>query len=179
MKTSPPCALALDIIMVALCHHGSRHQKGSSCEHQHHDYYHHSHRPTTMTTTHQDNDHEDQDDDMRQEDIPPHLSHLGTENSENPNEFHNFAGISQQNPGTSRQKNLISLVSRDIPNFLAPTPSRGRPPPQRKISGPKVWVGLPFPEAPATLILKIRSHVLFAGLQGSARIIGRFLMGLV
>ena len=28
-------------------------------------------------------------------------------------------------------------VSRDIPNFLAPTPSRGRPPPHPKISGPK------------------------------------------
>ena len=41
-----------------------------------------------MTTTHQDNDHEDQDDNMRQEDITPHLSHPGTENPENPNEFH-------------------------------------------------------------------------------------------
>ena len=59
----------------------------------------------------------------------------------NPNFFFsNFsgaAGTSQHNPGISRKKSLISLVSRDIPNFLAPTPSRGRPPPQRKISGPK------------------------------------------
>ena len=31
-------------------------------------------------------------------------------------------GISRQNPGISRQKSLISLVSRDIPNFLAPHP---------------------------------------------------------
>ena len=54
--------------------------------------------------------------------------------------FSNFsgaAGISQQNPGISRQKNLISLVSRDIPNFLAPTRSCGRPLPHRKISGLK------------------------------------------
>ena len=53
--------------------------------------------------------------------------------------FSNFsgaAGTSQQNSGISRQKSLISLVSRDMPNFWAPTPSRGRPPPQWKISGP-------------------------------------------
>ena len=31
-------------------------------------------------------------------------------------------------------------VSRDIPNFLAPTPSRGRPPPHQKISGLKSLV---------------------------------------
>ena len=55
--------------------------------------------------------------------------------------FSNFLGaarISQQNPGTSRSKSLISLVSRDIPNFLAPTPSRGRP--HQKISDQKVWL---------------------------------------
>ena len=54
--------------------------------------------------------------------------------------FSNFsgtAGISQQNPGISRQKSLISLVSRGIPNFLAPTPSCGRPLPHWKISGLK------------------------------------------
>ena len=54
--------------------------------------------------------------------------------------FSNFsgtAGISQQNPGISRQKSLISLVSRDIPNFLAPAPSCGRPLPHWKISGLK------------------------------------------
>ena len=59
----------------------------------------------------------------------------------NPNIFFsNFsgaAGISRQNPGISRQKSLIPWVSRDIPNFLAPTPSRGRPPPHQKISGLK------------------------------------------
>ena len=46
--------------------------------------------------------------------------------------FSNFSGtpgISQQNPGISRQKSLISLVSRGIPNFLAPIRSCGRPPP--------------------------------------------------
>ena len=50
----------------------------------------------------------------------------------NPNLFFsNFSGafgISRQNPGISRQKSLIPWVSRDIPNFVAPTPSRGRPP---------------------------------------------------
>ena len=54
--------------------------------------------------------------------------------------FSNFSGtsgISRQNPGISRQKSLVSLVSRDIPNFSAPTPSRGRPPPHRRISGLK------------------------------------------
>ena len=59
----------------------------------------------------------------------------------NPNMFFsNFSGasgISRQNPGISRQKSLIPWVSRDIPNFLAPTPSRGRPPPHQKISGLK------------------------------------------
>ena len=47
------------------------------------------------------------------------------------------SGISRQNPGISRQKSLVSLISRDIPNFSAPTPSRGRPPPHQKISGLK------------------------------------------
>ena len=45
--------------------------------------------------------------------------------------------MSRQNPGISRQKSLIPWVSRDIPNFLAPTLSRGRPLLYRKISGPK------------------------------------------
>ena len=51
--------------------------------------------------------------------------------------FSNFsgtAGISQQNPGISRPKSLISLVSRHIPNFLAPTRARGRPLPHRRLS---------------------------------------------
>ena len=39
--------------------------------------------------------------------------------------------------GISRQKSLISLVSRDIPNLLAPTPSCGRPLPPQKTSGLK------------------------------------------
>ena len=59
----------------------------------------------------------------------------------NPNIFFsNFSGasgISRQTPGISRQKSLIPWVSRDIPNFLAPTHSRGRPPPHQKISGLK------------------------------------------
>ena len=40
-------------------------------------------------------------------------------------------------PGYPAKKSLISLVSRHIPNFLAPIPSRGRPLPHRKISGLK------------------------------------------
>ena len=51
--------------------------------------------------------------------------------------FSTGGSFGQQNPEISRQKSLISLVLRDIPNFLAPTPSRGRPPPHPKISGPK------------------------------------------
>ena len=66
---------------------------------------------------------------------------INRERKSNPNFFFsNFSGapgISQQNPGISRPKSLISLVSRGIPNFLAPTPSCGRPLPHRKISGLK------------------------------------------
>ena len=74
----------------------------------------------------------------------------------NPNIFFsNFSGasgISRQNPGISRQKSLIPWVSRDIPNFLAPTLSRGRPPPHRKISGLKsLGLGSFFvPDPPAS-----------------------------
>ena len=42
-----------------------------------------------------------------------------------------------QNPRISRRKVWFPWVSKDISNILAPTPSRGRPPPHRKISGPK------------------------------------------
>ena len=65
---------------------------------------------------------------------------LGDENV-NPNIFFsNFSGRFRDIPAKSRdipQKSLIPWVSRDIPNFLAPTPSRGRPPPHQKISGLK------------------------------------------
>ena len=74
-------------IMVAYDHHGSRSPLEKRSEHQHHNHY---HRLTTMTTTSCDNDHVDQDDIMREDDLTPHLSHPGTENSENPNEFHRF-----------------------------------------------------------------------------------------
>ena len=54
--------------------------------------------------------------------------------------FSNFSGA----PGISRQKSRdvppkvwFPSVSKDIPNFLDPTPSRGRPPPHPKVSGPK------------------------------------------
>ena len=45
-----------------------------------------------MTTTSNDNDNGDQDDMIIGEDIPPHLSHPGTENPENPTEFHSLKG---------------------------------------------------------------------------------------
>ena len=46
-------------------------------------------------------------------------------------------GFPAKNPGVSHQKVWFPWVSKDIPNFLAPTPSRGRLPPHPKISGPK------------------------------------------
>ena len=71
----------------------------------------------------------------------PEKINLSRGRESNPNIFFsNFSGasrISRQNPGISRQKSLIPWVSRDIPNFLAPTPSRGRPPPHQKICGLK------------------------------------------
>ena len=81
-------------IMVASCHHGSSSRKEkrvSISNHHHHHHHHHHHRLTTMTTTTCDSDHEDQDDIMRGDDSPPHLSHPGTENPENPDEFHMVA----------------------------------------------------------------------------------------
>ena len=48
--------------------------------------------------------------------------------------FSGNSGISRQNPGISRQKCFICLVSRGMPNFLTPTPSRGRPLPLWKTS---------------------------------------------
>ena len=51
--------------------------------------------------------------------------------------FRAFPGYPGKIPGYPAKKSLIPWVSRDIPNFLAPTLSRGRPPPHRKISGLK------------------------------------------
>ena len=48
-----------------------------------------------------------------------------------------FGHPSRQNPGMSRQKVGFPWVSKDMPNFLAPTPSREKPPPHPKISGPE------------------------------------------
>ena len=54
-------------------------------------------------------------------------------------------GTSRQNPGISRPKSLISLVSRDIPNFLAPPPLHVEDPhPTRRYPDQKVWVWVPF-----------------------------------
>ena len=82
---------------------------------------------------------------------------IGAKNSTQTFFFSNFSGapgISRQNPGISRPKSLISQVSRDASNFLAPTRSRGRPPPHRKISGPKsLGLGSFFvPETKARLL---------------------------
>ena len=59
----------------------------------------------------------------------------------NPNIFFsNFsgtAGISRQNPRISRQKKFDSLGFEGHTELFGPTPSRGRPPPDRKISGLK------------------------------------------
>ena len=51
--------------------------------------------------------------------------------------FSGTPGISRQNPGISRQKVWFHWASKDILNFLAPSPSRWRPPPHPKTSGPK------------------------------------------
>ena len=51
--------------------------------------------------------------------------------------FRALPGYPGKIPGYPAKKSLIPWVSRDIPNFLAPTPSRGRPPPHQKISGLK------------------------------------------
>ena len=73
--------------------------------------------------------------------------------------FSGTAGISRQNTGISHQKSLISLVSRDMPNFLAPTPSRGRLLPHRKISGLKEFgFALLFRTCVESLIPFVRIH---------------------
>ena len=51
--------------------------------------------------------------------------------------FRALPGYPGKIPGYPAKKSVIPWVSRDMPNFLAPTPSRGRPPPHPKISGPK------------------------------------------
>ena len=51
-----------------------------------------------------------------------------------PSKFSGAPGISGQK---SRQKVSFPWILKDIPTFLAPTPSHERLPPHRKISGPK------------------------------------------
>ena len=87
--------LLLGSIMVAYDHHGSRPSQRKEVAISNHlevsiSNNHHCHRLATMTTTHHDHGHGDQDDIMRGDDLPPHLNHPGTENPENPNEFHSF-----------------------------------------------------------------------------------------
>ena len=43
-------------------------------------------------------------------------------------------------PGYAATKIWFPWISKDIPNFLAPTPSRGRPPPHPRNPEQKVWV---------------------------------------
>ena len=64
-------------------------------------------------------------------------------------------------PGISRQKDLISLVSRGIPNLSAPTPSGGRPLAHQKISGLKS-LGLCFFFVPETKARFTKSTVLWS-----------------
>ena len=52
-------------------------------------------------------------------------------------EVFGHTGISRQNPGISKKKTLVSLGFEGHADLLAPTPSRGRPPPHPKKSGPK------------------------------------------
>ena len=57
-------------------------------------------------------------------------------------------GISRPKSRDIPPKRLVSWALMDIPNFWAPTPSCGRPPPgpTRRYPDPKVWVyGLFFP----------------------------------
>ena len=51
--------------------------------------------------------------------------------------FRTPPGYPGKNPGFSRQKVWFPCISRDIPNFLAHTCSRGRPLPHQKITGPQ------------------------------------------
>ena len=77
--------------------------------------------------------------------------------------FSNFsgtAGISRPKSRDIPPKRLISLVSRDIPNFLAPTPSCGRPLTHRKVSGLKSLGLLLFLRAWNDSISKIANSVL-------------------
>ena len=65
--------------------------------------------------------------------------------------FSGAAGISRQNPGISRQKSLISLVSRDIPNFWPPPPLLVEDPhPSQGYLDQKIWVWVPLSFGVAT-----------------------------
>ena len=65
---------------------------------------------------------------------------MGDENRKQTFFSQNFSGTPRASQEKSRDipaRSLVSLGFEDIPNFLAPTPSRGRPPPHPKISRPK------------------------------------------
>ena len=70
-----------------------------------------------MTTTSNDNNSGDQDDIMRGEDSPPHLSHPGTENPENPTEFHKKSTKCSPNPSLV---NEFSATPRGQLNWTGP-----------------------------------------------------------
>ena len=85
-----------------------------------------------MTTTHHDNDNGDQDDIMRGDDFSPHLSHPGTENPENPNEFHKnrcflcfLVGAHQPKFAQKRKEKITChmLQTRVIKNRMLQPPS--------------------------------------------------------
>ena len=61
--------------------------------------------------------------------------------------FFNFSGTSGISWPKSQDilpKNLLSLGFKGHTELFGPTRLRQRPPPHRKISGPKVWVCAPF-----------------------------------
>ena len=55
--------------------------------------------------------------------------------------------VSRQKSRDIPPKSLVPWVSKDIPNFLAPTPSREDPHPTRRYPDQKVWVWVPFPSS--------------------------------
>ena len=69
--------------------------------------------------------------------------------------FRAVPGYPGEITGYPAQKVWFPCVSRDIPNFLAPTRSRGRPPPHQKISGPKTLCLCSFLRGPVAILFII------------------------
>ena len=90
MKASPPCdSMVAHLAIMAQA--ASKREKcaASPSTRVSLSNNHRGHRQVTMTTTSDDNDYADQEDiKMEEDDLTPHQSHLGTETTENLNEFH-------------------------------------------------------------------------------------------